>query len=332
MKSREADLEMEKVGLLPRPYGHRTRKSKIRSTWKSVIPATVLAAVLFTSWQGAHPAPKSTLTEAQLSDGLRQCAKNQQHPFVDYSLASSRLSRRDAKDPVKIFRNATLINGDGSIHHEIDVEVQGDIITYVGKQRLATPAGADIFDVGGRYLSPGLIDMHSHVGVRQEPQILMNADVTESTQPVTPWARAIDGFKPSDQGIKIVASGGITTSLVLTGASNLISGEGMVIKHRDTNSVWKMELDSTNSELQWALWNFRDSRLASFPVALNYCKHMMYLAALWGEIEAALHPVTERDIENQLSKYQKREIIFAQYAVQVSFSSFRNFRSGHWLR
>ncbi|KAI0378797.1 hypothetical protein F5Y04DRAFT_261058 [Hypomontagnella monticulosa] len=237
---------MEKAGLLPHPHmGRRTRKSRIGSSWKSIVPATVLAVVLF-AWQGAHPAPKLTLTATQLSDGLRQCAKNHQHPFVDYSLAPTRLSNRDAKAPVKIFRNATLIDGDGSIHHEVDVEIQGDIITYVGKQRAWVLAEAVIVDIGGRYLSPGLIDMHSHVGVRQEPQILMNADVTESTQPVTPWARAIDGFKPSDAGIKIVASGGTTTSLVLTGASNLMSGEGMVIKHRDTNSVWEMEIDSTS--------------------------------------------------------------------------------------
>ncbi|KAI1771457.1 hypothetical protein F4818DRAFT_454580 [Hypoxylon cercidicola] len=237
---------MEKAGLLPRPNGHRTRKSKIGSSWKPVVPVTVLAALLL-AWQGVHPASKSVLTAAQLSDGLRQCAKNHQHPFVDYSLASIRLSTQDSKAPVNIFRNATLINGDGSIQHEIDVEIQDDIITYVGKQRASTQTEAVIVDIGGRYMSPGLVDMHSHLGVRQEPQILMNADVTESSQPVTPWARAIDGFKPSDEGIRIVSSGGTTTSLVLTGASNLISGEGMVIKHRDTNSVWKMQLDSTSN-------------------------------------------------------------------------------------
>lgn len=236
---------MEKAGLLPRHDGHRTRKSRIGSSWKSVVPVTVLAALVL-AWQGVHPTPQPILTAAQLSDGLRQCAKNQQHPFVDYSLASTRFSARDAKALVKVLRNATLINGDGSIHHEVDVEIQGDIITYVGKQRAASSAEAVIVDVSGRYLSPGLIDMHSHLGVRQEPQILMNADVTESTFAVTPWARAIDGFKPSDEGIRIVASGGTTTSLVLTGASNLISGEGMVIKHRDTNSVWEMEMDSTS--------------------------------------------------------------------------------------
>ncbi|KAI4859974.1 hypothetical protein F4820DRAFT_438279 [Hypoxylon rubiginosum] len=237
---------MEKARLLPRPNGHHTRKSKIGFSWKSIVLATVLATLLLAWLRGVHPGPRPTLTATQLSDGLRQCANNHQHPFVDYSLASTRLSIRDSKSPVKVFRNATLIDGDGSIHHEVDIEIQGDIITYVGKPRAETSTEAVIVGVGGRYLSPGLVDMHSHVGIRQEPQILMNADVTESTLPVTPWARAIDGFKPSDAAIKIVASGGTTTSLVLAGASNLISGEGMVIKHRDTNSVWEMEIDSTS--------------------------------------------------------------------------------------
>ncbi|KAI1382047.1 hypothetical protein F4677DRAFT_439852 [Hypoxylon crocopeplum] len=237
---------MEKVWPLPHLDGQGARNKRVGPSWKSVVPAAVLAGLLF-AWPGIRQAPKLTLTAAEISDGLRQCAKNQQHPFVDYSLASARLSTQDHKTPVKIFRNATLINGDGYIHHEVDIEIQGDIITYVGKQRTGIPEEAVIVDIAGRYLSPGLIDMHSHVGVRQEPQILMNADVTESTLRVAPWARAIDGFKPSDEGIKVVASGGTTTSLILTGASNLISGEGMVVKHRDTNSVWEMEIDSTSN-------------------------------------------------------------------------------------
>ncbi|KAI0165263.1 hypothetical protein GGR52DRAFT_102327 [Hypoxylon sp. FL1284] len=237
---------MEKVGFIPRSSDHRTRESNIGPLWKSTILHAAILAALLLAWRGAYPAPKTILTPTQLADGLRQCAKNHEHPFVDYSFASTRLNSRDFTASVKLFRNATLINGDGEIRHDIDIEVQDDIITYVGKRRAETPAGAVVVDVGGRYLSPGLVDMHSHAGVRQEPQILMNADVTESSQPVTPWARAIDGFKPSDDAIKIVASGGTTTSLVLTGASNLISGEGMVMKHRDTNSVWAMEMDSTS--------------------------------------------------------------------------------------
>ncbi|KAI1763494.1 hypothetical protein GGR53DRAFT_520936 [Hypoxylon sp. FL1150] len=178
---------------------------------------TGIVRTLVLTWQGVHPAPKPILTVAQLSDGLRQCAKNHQHPFVDYSLASTRLSNQNATAPVKV-----------------DVQIQGDIITYVGKQRVAASAETTVVNVGGRYLSPGLIDMHSHLGVRQEPQILINEDVTESMFAVTPWARAIDGFKPSDEAIRIVSSGGTTTSLRAW------------LSSRDTNSVWEMEIDSTS--------------------------------------------------------------------------------------
>ncbi|KAI1385486.1 uncharacterized protein F4822DRAFT_345518 [Hypoxylon trugodes] len=237
---------MEKMRLLQPIEGGRPQKSRIGPSWRSIVPVTVLATLLL-AWKGICPAPTPILTSTELSEGLRQCARNQQRPFVDYSLASDRLKARDLEAPIKIFQNATLIDGDGRILSEIDVEVQDGIITYVGGRRAETIADATIINVAGRFLSPGLIDMHSHVGLRQEPQIWMNADVTESSQVITPWSRAIDGFKPHDEGIKIVASGGTTTSLILTGASNLISGEGMVVKHKQSNSVWELEIDSTSN-------------------------------------------------------------------------------------
>ncbi|KAJ9131800.1 Composite domain of metallo-dependent hydrolase [Pleurostoma richardsiae] len=242
---------MEKLvlsGLLP--VGHNavlTRASRNGPSWKSLVPAAVLTALLL-AWPARHQLrPKCTLSAAELTDGLELCSKDRQHPFVDYSLASRRLLARDSGAPLKIFRNVTLIDGDGYIKHEVQIEVQDGIIAYVGGERRSGPGDATIVDIAGRYLTPGLIDMHSHVGLRQEPQIWMNEDVTESTFPLSPWSRAIDGFKPGDEAIKIIASGGTTTSLVLTGASNLISGEGYILKHKESLSVWDLQVDSTSN-------------------------------------------------------------------------------------
>ena len=236
---------MEKSNVLP-SNGRAVAPGIPPSLWKSAGSAIVLTSLLSLVWPMVHPPLyRNKLTRTEFDLGLRQCARANQHPFVDYSYPSFRLDDRNTSAPITFYQNATLINGDGQITHEVDIEIQDGIIVHVGQLDSHSP-DALVVDVAGRYLSPGLIDMHSHVGVRQEPQILMNEDVSETSQPVTPMGRAIDGFKPSDRGIKIVASGGTTTSLVLTGASNLISGEGMLVKHKDSMSVWELQVDTTN--------------------------------------------------------------------------------------
>ena len=239
---------MEKLGNLQAQGRQILSRPANGASWKALLSGLALAGLVFFTLPAREPFhAKGAITQAELSAGLQLCAKHNQHPFVDYSFAAHRLTTRDPQAPLQIFKNITLINGDGSIQHNVQLEIQDGIITYVDEVRETSPSTATIVDVAGRYVSPGLIDMHSHVGLRQEPQIWGNEDVTESTFPVTSWARAIDGFKPTDQGIKILASGGTTTSLVLTGAKNLISGEGMVIKHKETKSVWEIQIDSTSN-------------------------------------------------------------------------------------
>jgi imidazolonepropionase-like amidohydrolase len=92
-------------------------------------------------------------------------------------------------------------------------------------------------DLHGRIVTPGLVDMHSHIGIRETPQLWATEDVTESSSPATPWGRAVDAIKASDQAFPVVASGGVTTSLILTGAKNSISGEGAVLKMKRGESV-----------------------------------------------------------------------------------------------
>lgn len=237
------------------------KTAKKKGVWKTILCAVALGGFVSFHWPRLHspspPPPEHAhaegITQAELSHGLELCAANQQRPLTDYSFASRRLAGRNRAADCTVFRNATVIQGDGHITHGLSLVIQDGIITYVGGGDASTealssscPEASTVVDLHGRYFSPGLIDLHSHVGLRQQPQLWANEDVTESSVPVSPWARAVDGFKPGDEGIRIVASGGTTTSLVLTGAMNLISGEGMVIKHRHTTSVWEQQIDSTS--------------------------------------------------------------------------------------
>ncbi|GJN73841.1 hypothetical protein PLICBS_007924 [Purpureocillium lilacinum] len=187
------------------------------------------------------------LTPADLEYGVAQCARDKQRPTVNYNLATERLAPPLLGSRV-ILRNATLINGDGRTTSDCNIELQGPIFTrvcFAGSLADTEDAHATVIDLYGRIVTPGLIDMHSHAGVRETPQLWANEDVTEVSAPVTPWGRAVDALKPHDQAIAVIGSGGVTTSLVLTGAKNLISGEGVVIKMRRADSPRDLLFDMT---------------------------------------------------------------------------------------
>jgi imidazolonepropionase-like amidohydrolase len=86
------------------------------------------------------------------------------------------------------------------------------------------PASATMIDAGGKYLTPGIIDSHSHIA--------LDDDVNEATSPITPQMMMIDAFDYQDKAIYRGLAGGVTTSLLLHGSANMIGGQAVVIKHK----------------------------------------------------------------------------------------------------
>ncbi len=84
----------------------------------------------------------------------------------------------------------------------------------------------------GRYVTPGLIDSHTHLGLLEEI-IKEGSDVNESTSPITPSLRAIDGINPADSGFNEALKAGITTVSVGPGSANLIGGTFTILKLRE---------------------------------------------------------------------------------------------------
>ncbi|KAI0748925.1 composite domain of metallo-dependent hydrolase [Fomes fomentarius] len=138
-----------------------------------------------------------------------------------------------------LITNATIWTG-GVNGFEIlngDILLDAGIIKRVGiveSELLSEYATLDRVDARGQWISPGIIDLHSHIGVDSVPE-LRGADDTNSFKgPVLPWLRALDGLNTRDDAYKLSISGGVTTALVLPGSANAIGGQGIVIKLRPT--------------------------------------------------------------------------------------------------
>ncbi len=102
-------------------------------------------------------------------------------------------------------------------------------IAEVGKN-LTAPAGAEVRDAGGRLVTPGCVDAHSHIGMWNECMNWEGADGNESSDPITPQLRAIDSINPIDEAFENAVKGGVTAACTGPGSANVVGGTFAAIK------------------------------------------------------------------------------------------------------
>ncbi|KAH9484599.1 hypothetical protein JR316_0004081 [Psilocybe cubensis] len=91
-----------------------------------------------------------------------------------------------------------------------------------------------VLDVGGKWITPGLVDLHSHIGVYSSPELSGASDGNSLKAPILPWLRSIDGLNTHDESYQLAMAGGVTTAQILPGSANNIGGQAFVIKLRPT--------------------------------------------------------------------------------------------------
>ncbi len=138
-------------------------------------------------------------------------------------LASAASTALAQAPPDLVIKNATVMTAShGTIEHG-SVWVHNGKIAGVGAT-VAAPASATVIDATGKYLTPGIIDPHSHSA--------LGNDVNEATSPVTPSMMMIDAFDNTDSALYDALAGGVTTELLLHGSANMIGGQAVVIKNK----------------------------------------------------------------------------------------------------
>jgi imidazolonepropionase-like amidohydrolase len=120
---------------------------------------------------------------------------------------------------------------------------------------LDAPAGVRIIDASGRWVTPGVIDVHSHIGDFPTPFTLQDAkhsDVNEETDPDTAQVWALHSIRVQDPQWERERAGGVTVLQILPGSSNLFGGRGVVVKNIPAVTVQQMEYPGAMPSLKMA--------------------------------------------------------------------------------
>ncbi len=96
--------------------------------------------------------------------------------------------------------------------------------------KIEIPEGCEVIDAQGRYVLPGFIDAHTHLGIYEEIYSHEGDDVNEMSEPVTPQLRAIDGINIHDIGFQDALKGGVTTAMIAPGSANVVGGTVCIMK------------------------------------------------------------------------------------------------------
>ncbi|KAF9926009.1 hypothetical protein FBU30_004302 [Linnemannia zychae] len=242
------------------PPSFRRSLKKSLTKRNIVLLATTAVAILAASsyWLGSsgewshHPVhfENAGITQERFQYGLDKCSEIHRTDKHTYPEAKTRTFNPRFVNGTKpiVFKNGYIFDGVND-SYKGDVLVDKGIVVKIGND-IKAPKDADVVDLKGHILTPGIVDMHSHLGVYSMPVLDATQDFNEMTEPLVPFVRSIDGFNPSDIARERAVSGGVTSILVLPGSGNVMGGEAFAFKLRlpDTLSTEDMQIEYGNKD------------------------------------------------------------------------------------
>ncbi|MEZ4337750.1 MAG: amidohydrolase [Sandaracinaceae bacterium] len=201
-------------------------------------PISTVTYALLLAACGAAPLPTTTTPDPN-------------PPPLPWQSSSARLGPVDS--PLVALVGGTVMTATGRVIADgVVVMEDGRLVAVGARDEVEIPDGARRIDVTGRYVTPGLIDTHSHMGVYPSPHINATSDGNEMSNPTTPQVRAADSFWPQDPQLPRAIAGGVTTVQVLPGSGNLIGGAGAIMKLHLGRTVDEMMFPGAPETLKMA--------------------------------------------------------------------------------
>ncbi|HTL06483.1 MAG TPA: amidohydrolase family protein [Gemmatimonadales bacterium] len=143
-------------------------------------------------------------------------------------------------NPPVLIRNATVLTAAGQELTGASVLFRDGKVVAVG-QSVSAPSDAQVIDGTGKFVTPGIIDTHSHLGVYSAPGTFAESDGNEATNPVTAEVWAEHSIWPQDPQIPLAIAGGVTVMQVLPGSANLIGGRSATVRLVPARTVQEMK-------------------------------------------------------------------------------------------
>ncbi len=149
-----------------------------------------------------------------------------------------------------LIKSVNLYDGLGNEFSNFDVLFDNGIIEEIGKD--IVDGNATIIDAKGKWLTPGIIDIHSHMGVYPAPGVRTSSDGNEATSPITAEVWAEHSVWTQDPQFSLALKGGVTAFHVLPGSANLMGGRGATFKNIPRNTIHDMKFPGAPHSLKMA--------------------------------------------------------------------------------
>jgi imidazolonepropionase-like amidohydrolase len=150
-----------------------------------------------------------------------------------------------------VIRNATILTAAGPALERGSILLQNGKIAAVGVT-VNAPADATVIDASGKWVTPGVIDTHSHLGVYAAPGIESLADGNEMTNPNTAEVSTEHAIWPQDPQFELALAGGVTTMHILPGSGNLFGGRSVTVKNVPARTADQMKFPGAPYGLKMA--------------------------------------------------------------------------------
>ena len=198
--------------------------------------------------EGAEPAKESAAapsTEEQAAPAGDKIVRPPSDPYPS--------TYRPYPSGATLIKGATVLTGAGErIDNGAVLIVEGKVAAVGPASSVKAPEGASVIDAHGKWVTPGIIDIHSHLGVYPSPQTDSTSDGNEAVSPNTAQVWAEHSVWPQDPGFTRALAGGVTSLQALPGSANLFGGRSVVLKNVPARTVEGMKFPGAPYGLKMA--------------------------------------------------------------------------------